>query len=70
MESITWAEVNEVAPKLSKDAALQHQKEVRKKNKEEKEKKKKAEAKQAKKEAKKGQQKPAPPPRPAGGDLI
>jgi hypothetical protein len=58
MESITWAEVNEVAPKLSKDAALQHQKELRKKN--------KAKRKDAEKQAEK---KPAPPPRP-GGDVI
>jgi hypothetical protein len=56
MESITWEEVNQVAPKLSKDAALQRQQQLRKQNKEDKAKKQK-------------EQKPAPPPRP-GGDVI
>lgn len=62
MESITWDEVNQVAPKLSKDAALLHQKELKKRNKEEKKKQK-----QAKNQSKAEQ--PAPPPRPAG-DVI
>eukprot|EP01043_Picozoa_sp_COSAG02_P014191 COSAG02_NODE_581_length_20056_cov_9.304906_2_plen_408_part_00 len=62
MESITWAEVNEVAPKLSKDAALQHQKELRKKNRA----KRKDRQKQTKQQDK---EKPAAPPRPSADEI-
>ena len=64
LESITWDQVNEVAPQLSKDAAVQHQKHA-KKNRDEA---KKQADKAAKNSGKSG--KPAAPARPQQSDEV
>ena len=66
MESVTWDQVNQVAPGLSFDAALHHQKEAQKKKKEDRAKQQKEAKKEAKKDKKKSKHTPTPPPRPEG----